>query len=177
MTDIDNLHREVSSSVKNNNLPPVEKWNPPLSGEMDLLIKANGEWWHEGGLIKRQALVKLLASILKKEGDEYFLVSPTEKWRIQVEEVPLLVTEVVFHNQGAEKQIEFTTATDDSFILAAEHPLYVKDADTEPRPYVLVRNDLYALIHRNVFYQLAEQAKEKEGEYGVESAGEFFRLS
>lgn len=158
---------------------PVVQWNPPLSGDMDLCIKANGEWYHEGRLITRQPLVKLFSSILKKEGDDYFLVSPVEKWRIQVEDAPLLVTSLKIESEGkaAEQKIWFTTSTEDRFLLNGDHPLVLLQKNNMARPYVRVRHNLDALVSRNVFYDLAESSVENEGCSGVWSDRTFFPLA
>jgi len=158
---------------------PVESWNPPLSGDMDLCIKANGEWYHEGGLMTRQSLVKLFASILKKENDDYFLVSPVEKWKIQVEDAPLLVTSLEVESGGnvAEQKIWFTTATEDRFLLDSDHPLVLREKNNMARPYVRVRHSLDALIARSVFYDLVDKAVDHQGVDGVWSDNTFFPLA
>lgn len=157
---------------------PVEQWNPPLSGDMDLCIKANGEWYHEGRLMTRKSLVKLFSSVLKKENDDYFLVSPVEKWKIQVEDAPLLVTslEIEFEGKVSEQKIWFTTATEDRFLLDGDHPLVLREKNNMARPYVRVRHHLDALIIRSVFYNLVDKAIHREGVDGVWSNGIFFSL-
>jgi len=157
----------------------LQAWNPPLSGDMDLLIKANGEWYHEGSLITRPSLVKLFASILRREGEDYFLVSPVEKWRIQVEDVPFLVIEVGFEETTTAEQqkVKLHTATGDTFFLDEEHPLrMVYSGEHSLRPYVTVRQGMDALIHRNVFYRLSDRAVSHEGKTGLWSCGAFFSL-
>lgn len=158
---------------------PVEQWNPPLSGDMDLCIKANGEWYHEGSLMTRQSLVKLFASILKKENEDYFLVSPVEKWKIQVEDAPLLVTALEIESAGetAAQKIWLTTATEDRFLLGREHPLQMIQKHNLLRPYVRVRHQLDALIGRSIFYELAAKAVSHQGLNGVWSDGIFFSLA
>jgi hypothetical protein len=158
---------------------PVEQWDPPLSGDMDLCIKANGEWYHEGRLITRQSLVKLFASILKKEGEDYFLVSPVEKWRITVEDTPFLVVAAELEAQNASGQpaIRFKTMTDDVFFLDDAHPLRMVQKEKKvQRPYVHVRQGMDALIHRNIFYALAEIAVQHQKISGIWSSGIFFPL-
>ncbi len=156
-------------------LPPVQKWNPPLSGDMDMRIDSAGQWWHEGETIERQPLVRLFASILKREGEEYFLVTPVEKWRIQVEDAPLLVVDYLIKEVSAQQQILLATSTGDQFPLDAEHPLRMAGE----KPYVRVRDNLDALIHRNVFYPLVNLAIEQSGEGvpALKSAGESFALA
>ncbi|BFM47871.1 DUF1285 domain-containing protein [Marinomonas sp. THO17] len=171
----------------NNDLPPVDTWKPDFCGDMDMLIKANGDWIHEGGKIHRSAMVKLFSRILWHEDNEYFLVTPVEKVRIRVEDAPFLVNRwrTVETPQGA--AIEFTTTTDDVMVLGVDTdlfmaPFYQKEQHQEEqlggeqqeegqqgegqqgegqqgeeRPYIDMRYGMKALIARNVFYALAEQ--------------------
>ena len=158
-----------------------QQWNPPLSGTIDITIKANGDWYHEGVKFTRMPLAKLFSSILKKEGDDYFLLSPVEKWKISVEDVPFLVVdmEIIENPTDTRKhRIQFKTTTDDVFFLDADHPLrLLKQRHGEDvRPYVLVRDNLEAILHRNIFYRLAEMAEMHEGKQGVWSSDLFFPL-
>ncbi|MGQ9425288.1 DUF1285 domain-containing protein [Gilvimarinus sp. F26214L] len=141
-------------------LPPVHKWNPPLSGDIDIRIARDGRWFHEGEEIKRFELVKLFSTILKREGDEYFLVTPVEKWRITVDDAPLVVVDFSRRGSGADQSLIFKTWTEDLVEADQEHPLWVEEHDGEPVPYVMVRNNLPALIGRNVYYHLVELALE-----------------
>lgn len=153
-------------------IPPVEKWNPELSGDMDMIVRKDGTWWHEGGQIKRQELVRLFASILKREGDDHFLVTPVEKWRIRIEDRPLLVAMVEFESDG----IRVLTNGGDSFVVGNDHPLIVSELDGVEVPEVLVRANLWARFSRNAFYQLSDWAVEEAGRIGVVSGGRFFSL-
>lgn len=163
-------------------LPPVDQWTPDFCGDIDIRIARNGSWYHEGKPFLRQPLVNLLSSILKREGDEYFLVSPVEKMRIQVEDVPFIVVGMTEENMNGELTLVFRTLTDDIIPLDVEHPLRVQtDALTgEPRPYMQVRGGMEARIHRPVFYELVERGREvvRQGESHlmVESAGLQFDL-
>lgn len=153
--------------------PPVEQWNPPLSGDMDMLIRKDGVWLHEGEPVKREKLVRLFASILKREGDDYFLVTPVEKWRIQVEDRPLLVNLIDATGQG----IQVVTNGGDSLLLGQAHPLAMSPLDGVQVPEVRVRNNLWARFSRNAFYQLSELAQEDDnGQITVASGGEVFVL-
>ncbi|MCW8193474.1 DUF1285 domain-containing protein [Proteobacteria bacterium 005FR1] len=169
-------------------LPPVEKWNPPLSGDIDIRIARDGRWYHEGSEIQRQKLVRLFSTILKREGDDYFLVTPVEKWRIQVEDAPFVVVDFSRQGRGADQKFVFKTGTDDIVVADQEHPLWVETrkvgedgATEESVPYIIVRKNLPALISRNVYYHLIEVALEEEqGEadrVGIRSCGETFYLS
>lgn len=176
-------------------IPPLENWHPEQVTDMDLTIKANGEWWHEGGHMTRQSLVSLFATILWKEENngavEYFLKTPVQKLRIQVEDAPLLINDVGIVEEAGKRWLEFTTTTGDIVRLDGEHPISLraytmKDSDdnshsdksknrednestessTQIRPYMMVRNGLEALIGRNAFYHLTEigELTEREGE-------------
>ena len=180
----DAVNREIK---KNKGLPPVHLWNPPLSGDMDMRIARNGEWFHEGSKIERVALVKLFASILRRDEDGcFYLLTPVEKWRITVEGAPFTAQslDISKGESGTKNQclLTFGTNVGDEVTADSEHPIRVEvdSATGEPTPYVLVRGGLEAQLDRNVFYQLADIAQERvvNGEVvlGVESRGTFFRL-
>ena len=139
-------------------LPPLEKWNPAYCGEMDLKIAANGEWWHEGTRMTRQKLVDLFATVLWREPldgqDHYFLKTPVEKIGIDVEDVPLLVIDVAQVESDGQLWIQCTTKTGDVVFADAEHPIFMRAYQGQWRPYIRVRRNLEALIHRNAFYHL-----------------------
>lgn len=144
--------------------PPVRKWQPDLSGDMDLIIRRDGRWIHEGTEIRRKPLVNLFASILKREGDEYFLVTPAEKWRIRVEDVPFIATQVARGIEVGRERLLFTTNTGDVVPLDRDRAWQLQPFGDPPQPvpYIEVRNRLYARISREVFYQLAVWAGEEE---------------
>lgn len=158
---------------------PVHLWNPPFCGDIDLRIARDGVWHHEGRPIRRQAMVKLFASILKREGDEYFLVNPVEKMRIQVDDCPFLVVDMEIRNPGQEQAIVFFTNVEETVEVDAEHPIRVTGVE-EPQPAVHVRGGLDALLSRPVFYRLVAAARQyrEDGEIvtGVDSNGRFFEL-
>ncbi len=163
--------------------PPVHLWNPPFCGDIDMRIARDGTWFHEGTPIGRPALVRLFASILRKEGESYFLVTPVEKVRLRVEDVPFIALDVdVEEAGGAGQRLRFLTNVGDSVIAGAENPLRVEfDAESgEPRPYVEVRAGLEARIDRKSFYRLVDAAREEvhEGQpwLGLRSGGSFFPL-
>ncbi len=149
-------------------VPPVESWNPPYCGEIDIQIKANGDWFYGGSVIKRLPLVKLFASVLIKEVNsdvaEHFLVTPVEKVKIQVDDAPFLLTQWRWFDAD-EKIMQVSTNLDDEFLLDAEHPLTVTESGDL---YVTVRRNLLAKVHRNVYYQWADIAQEVETKNGTE---------
>lgn len=174
--NLSNLEQQIGLE-DSNQLPPVEKWQPELSGDMDMVIHKDGSWWHEGVKIQRDKLTRLFASILRKEGEEYFILTPVEKWRIQVEDRPFVVTMI----EQKKDHIEVITNTGDLLIINREHPLELSELNGEKIPEIEVRNGLKARFSRNAFYDLAELAEEKtasEGgsEFVVRSAGAEFKI-
>lgn len=164
-------------------LPPVDQWNPPLSGEMNLRIARDGVWHHDGAPIQREALVQLFASILRYDEDGcYYLVTPVEKWRIQVDKAPFLAVRLDAIGVGRDQVLHITTNVGDTFVIGLDHPLIVDypTANGEPVPTVQVRGRLRALLTRSVFIELAELGEERPSaprrEYGVWSQGQFFSL-
>lgn len=143
-------------------IPPLEKWNPKYCGEMDLVIRANGEWWNEGVRMTREPLIKLYSTVLWREqdldGDRYYLKTPAEKIQIKVEDAPLLVVDVAQVEDDGLTFIRCTTKTGDVVIADAEHPIEMRifnhNGVDEIRPYIRIRRNLDALIHRNPFYHL-----------------------
>ena len=158
---------------------PVHLWDPPFCGDIDLRIGRDGVWHHEGRPIRRQAMINLFASILKREGEEYFLVNPVEKVRIQVDDCPFLVVDMEIRDPGREQVIVFFTNVEESVEVDPDHPLCVTGAE-EPRPTVHVRGGMDGLLSRPVFYRLVAAARQypQDGELvtGVDSKGCFFEL-
>lgn len=173
-----NAESLVSSinASKTRGLPPVHLWNPPFCGDLDMRIARDGTWFYLGTPIGRPALVKLFASVLKREGDKYFLVTPVEKVGIRVDDAPFLAVD--FDTSGTEQTLTFVTKTDDIVVAGPDRPIRVeRDPETgEPSPYVLVRNDLWALIDRKSFYRLVDLGEEQGDWFGVRSSGTFFPI-
>lgn len=164
--------------IANRGPAPVHLWNPPFCGDMDMEIRADGTWFHEGTPIGRPAMVKLFASVLKKEGDNFFLVTPVEKLGIRVEDAPFIAIDVDILDQDGQGKLVFTTNLDEEVIAGPAHPIRVEtDSDGTPRPYLHVRGGLEALIDRKSFYRLAESARpDNDGRMSVRSAGAVFAL-
>ncbi|MEH6677795.1 DUF1285 domain-containing protein [Phenylobacterium sp.] len=160
-------------------LPPVHLWNPAHSGEIDIVIAADGRWIHEGATINRAALVRLFSTVLRKDPDGYWLVTPVEKMRITVEDAPFIATALdVAAGSDGSPVLAFTTNVGDVVEAGADNALRVEIDPTtqEPRPYLHVRRGLEALISRPVFYELVEMAQERDGVLGVESGGMWFAI-
>lgn len=160
--------------------PPVHLWNPPFCGDLDIRVARDGTWFYLGTPIGRAPLVRLFSSILKREGDRYYLVTPVEKVGITVDDAPLFVVDFTVDAPGHDQIITFHTKTEDDAVCDAEHPLRVaRDAKTdEPAPYVLIRPGLEARIDRKSFYRLVEigviEPLDGEDWFGVRSSGCFF---
>ncbi|WP_126975010.1 DUF1285 domain-containing protein [Frigidibacter oleivorans] len=163
-------------------LPPVHLWNPPFCGDLDIEIRRDGSWFYLGTPIGRPALVRLFSTILKKEGDRYFLVTPVEKVGIRVEDAPFLAVDAEVTGSGPDQAIRFTTLTEDTVTAGPDRPIRVErdPATGEPAPYVLVRAELEALIDRKTFYRLVEIGEHRPHEgrdwFGLRSGGAFFPL-
>ena len=158
---------KISQQLEENSdkkLPPVELWDPPYCGEIDLQIKGDGSWYYNGTVFKRLSLVKLFASVLKKEDEDYYLVTPVEKVKIQVDDVPFVLTQWDWQDED-KAEMRVSTNLDDKFMLNAEHPVTLGD---DGSLYVIVRRNLLAKVHRNVYYQWIDIAKEEKTEHGTE---------
>jgi hypothetical protein len=158
-------------------LPPVETWNPTHCGEAGLEILRDGTWRHEGTRITREPLVRLFASILRKDEDgATYVVTPAEKIRVHVEDAPFVAIRADRHGEGREQTVVFTTNVGDVVEAGPGNPIRVEYAGDEPRPYVLVRGRLEARILRPPFYDLVEWAEHREGKLGVWSGGAWWEL-
>ncbi len=163
--------------------PPVQLWNPPFCGDLDMRIASDGTWFYLKTPIGRAALVKLFASVLKREGDKYFLVTPVEKCGIVVDDAPFLAVELEVEQGDRGQALRFRTNVDDWVTCGPDHALRF-EREPEPgglKPYLHVRRDLWAKVTRALFYDLVELGEEREIEgtrmFGVASAGEFFAMA
>jgi hypothetical protein len=169
------LKREAGSPDKGR--PPVDKWNPAHCGEIGMEILADGTWKHEGTRITRESLVKLFASILRKDEDgQTYLVTPVEKIIVKVEDAPFVAIRADRVGEGRDQTIVFTTNVGDIITAGPDHPLRIERRGDEPRPYVHVRGRLEARILRAPFYELVEWAEPEAGRLGVWSGGEWWEL-
>ncbi|UUS60504.1 MULTISPECIES: DUF1285 domain-containing protein [unclassified Acinetobacter] len=147
-------------------IPPLDQWHPKHCGAMDLKVLANGEWWHDGQLIKRQALIDLFSTVLWKEDGKFYLKTPVEQIEIQVEDEPLFVNQVDTLELENKRYIQFTTTTQDVIVVDDEHPIFMREYQGELRPYVHVRFGINALIQRAAFFHLVEMGELLENEQG-----------
>lgn len=162
---------------------PVDKWNPEFCGDLDIRIARDGTWYYLGSPIGRIALVKLFASVLRKDEDgRHYLVTPVEKIGITVDDAPLLAVEMAISGEGQKQELTLRTNLGDLVKVGAEHPLrFEKEPDSSGlKPYVLVRGRIEALFTRALMYQLADMIVERDGsagaEMGIWSDGEFYAI-
>lgn len=166
----------AAQAVSAKGLPPVHLWNPPYCGEIDIRIARDGTWWHEGTPINRARLVKLFSTILRRDGDQYVLVTPVEKVGIVVEDVPFIAVDFTLTGSGAAQSLTFSTNVGDQVTAGPDTPLRLDG----PAPYVMIRAGLEARLDRKSFYRLAElgcvQSVAGEDWFGVWSGGVFWRM-
>jgi len=180
MSELDDILAEIEAG--NIRGAARDAWNPVNCGEIDIRIGADGSWYHEGRRFQRDALVKLFAGVLRREKNEYFLVTPVEKLRIEVEDAPFVAGLVEVIEDRGRQAIVFTTNIGERIVLDEAHPLRIEtDADSgEPRPYIWLRDGLEALISRGAFFELANLAErcERDGRRSlcVTSLGKTFEL-
>lgn len=164
-------------------LPPVEQWNPPFCGDIDMRIARDGAWFYQGTPISRPALVRLFSTILRKDPDRYVLVTPAERVGIIVEDAPFIAVEMEASGDGLAQSLRFRTNVDDWVTADAEHPLrFEREKESGGvKPYVLVRGELWALVKRALVIDLIAlcEIRAHEGAqcFGVASAGAFFPLA
>lgn len=163
--------------------PPVHLWNPPDCGPIDMRIGADGTWHYKNSPIGRAALVKLFASVLRRDGDQYYLVTPVEKCGITVEDVPFMAVEMMVEEAAKGRTLRFRTNVDDWVACGPDHPLrFAREPGTGGlRPYLHVRRDLWARLTRPLLYDLVAIGEERvvDGEtlFGVVSEGAFFAMA
>lgn len=154
---------EVARLVAERKLPPVERWNPTHCGDSDMRIARDGTWFHMGSPIGRIEMVRLFATILRREPDGgYVLVTPVEKLDIAVEDAPFVAVEMKAEGEGRDARLAFRLNTGELVGADAGHPLRFTHTAEGPRPYLHVRGTigagLDALVARPVYYELAQIA-------------------
>src|SRR5512139_1816481 len=168
----------VAREVSGRGPAPVHLWNPPFCGDLDMRIAADGTWFYLKTPIGRPALVKLFASVLKREGDKYFLVTPVEKVGLVVVDAPFLAVELAVVRDARGQVLRFRTNTDDWVEAGPGHALRFEPAESGGlKPYLHVRCELWARVTRALFYDLVELGEERviggTRKFGVVSGGQF----
>ncbi|MGA2636507.1 DUF1285 domain-containing protein [Methylocella sp.] len=161
---------------------PIEQWNPPFCGDIDMRIARDGAWFYQGTPIRRPALVRLFSTILRKDPERYVLVTPVERVGIRVDDAPFVAVEIDIITESYTHIMKFRTNVDDWVRVDAAHPLrFEREASGGVKPYVRVRGDLWALVTRALAFDLValcERRAHEGGEsFGVASAGAFFPLA
>jgi len=169
---------EIAAAIAGKSLPPVEGWDPPLCGHSGMRIAADGAWYHDGAPISRRAMVRLFATVLRREPDGgHVLVTPREKLAIDVDATAFRAVAMTHEGQGDRRRIAFELDSGDALILGAAHPLRVVDDGHGPSPRLAVRHGLEALVARPLYYELAGIAlAEGHDPPGIWSDGCFFPL-
>jgi hypothetical protein len=172
----------AASAIKKRGPAPVHLWNPPYCGEIDMRIAADGTWFYNASPIGRLALVQLFASILRRDEDRYVLVTPVERVGIRVDDAPFLAVEMMVEERPEGSRLSFRTNVEDVVAVDGDHPLrFERGASEGLKPYVLVRDKLWALVKRALFYDLVAlgETRRQGGEdwFGVSSAGVFFPMA
>lgn len=179
---IDNIISSASSPANRRGGPPSPQRPVVNHGDLDMKIARDGTWFYRGTPIARQSLVKLFASVLRREDDgSYWLVTPVERGRVAVDDAPFLAVEVSSEGSGSSRRLSFRTNLDEIVAAGPDHPLRIDaNASGEPEPYILVRPGLEARLNRPVFYELVDLADAERGDgggpFGLWSEGVFFDL-
>ncbi|MXQ10405.1 DUF1285 domain-containing protein [Microvirga makkahensis] len=176
------LTEALGSDSKRKGPPPVERWNPPYCGEIDMRIAADGSWYYMGSPIKRPALVRLFSSVLRKDPERYVLVTPVERVGIVVEDAPFLAVEMAVEGEGDSRQIALRTNVDDLVQVGPANPLrFAEDEYGGVKPYVKVRGDLWALVTRSLAMDLIALAEERrvggQSLFGIAVKDAFFAIA
>jgi uncharacterized protein len=169
---------EIVRMAEEKKLPPVDRWNPQHCGESLMRIARDGTWFHEGSPIGRPAMVRLFATILRREPDgSYVLVTPVEKLAIEVEDAPFVAVELKTEGEQERRSLAFRLNTGELVVAGPDRPLRFEDRKDGPHPYINVRAGLDALVARTVYYELAEIAlSEGTDPLGIWSGGGFFPM-
>ena len=169
---------EIATLIEQRRLPPVEQWNPTHCGDSEMRIARDGTWYHQGSPIGRPAMVRLFATILRREADgRYVLVTPVEKLDIAVDDAPFVAVEMKAEGDGDAARLAFRLNTGELVAAGPDHPIRFEEQEDGPHPYLHVRGGLEALITRALYYDLAERALAGDDDRpGVWSDGAFFAV-
>lgn len=170
---------DVAQALADRRLPPVDQWDPAHCGPSDMRIARDGTWFHQGTPIVREAMVRLFATILRREADgSYVLVTPSEKLAIEVEDAAFIAVELKSEGEGLARRLAFRLNTGELVVAGPDHPLRFAAAHDGAAPYLHVRGGLEARLARSVYYELAEIALAEAGDPpGLWSNGTFFAMA
>ncbi len=162
MSELNQLLRDIEKAESSS--LARKDWHPGHSGAIDIRIASDGTWYHEGRAFQRESLIRLFASVLRKQDDEYFLLTPAEKLSIRVDDAPFVATMLEIINEDGQQALVFTTNLGEKIVVDSEHPIRIEvnEKNREPRPYIHFRDGLEALISRGAFFDLVNLAEEQE---------------
>ncbi len=176
------IAKQIEQGGKSGSKPPIDKWHPELSGDIDIVVSRDGKWLYQGRPIPREAIVRLFSTILRREEDGHFyLVTPVEKWRIQVEDTPLLAHTLEVSGEGRDQMLSVTTNVGETLPVDETHPLVVSTYPEtgEPRPVIKMPHGLEARLVTAAYYELADlvvPARDGDDSLGVWSHGNFYKI-
>ena len=177
-SDDKNLFALLGKFDREQKMPPVESWDPKIVSNIDIVIDSQGRWFHEGGHFDRQDLARMFASILRREGDDYYLVTPAEKLKIEVKDVPFSIVLMKSEIIDSRQQLTFITSLGDEVVAGNKNKLEFRANEKGDQiPYLEIRNGLWGKLNQSTYYELMNYAEENEGGYSVYSAGESFKIS
>lgn len=180
LSDLSHLSLEqIARLAADHKLPPVESWSPARTGESEMRIARDGTWYHQGSPIRRESMVRLFSTILRREPDgRHALVTPAEKLFIEVEDTPFLAVEVKSEGYGETRRLAFRLGTGELVVAGQDHPLTFGGTPDAPHPTLLVRGGMEARVERAPYYALAEWAiEEAQTPLGLWSDGCFFPMA
>ena len=177
MSSDKDLFKLLGKFEREQKMPPVESWNPKVEGEIDIVIDAQGRWFHEGGHFDRQDLARMFASILRKDGESYFLVTPGEKLKITVKDVPFSI--VLMKNEiiDGQQQLSFITSLGDEVVANEKNKIEFRASENGDQiPYIEIRNNLWGKLNQSTYYELIELAEERLEGFFLSSGGVDFKI-
>lgn len=157
-------------------VPDLDNWDPPFCGDIDMHIQSDGRWYFQGTEIKRIEMVKLFAAVMINESGDYFLKTPVEKVRINVDDAPFVIVKYFEKQTDQGLALCFVDNLARTFVLSPAHPLVLQQHSGQTLPYLLLHHGLSAKLNRNVYYQLAQQATEEDGLFMIKSGNHTYRL-
>lgn len=169
---------QIAELIAERKLPPVANWDPKDIGDSEMQIMADGRWFHQGGEIKRPAMVRAFSTLLRRDADgSHHLVTPQQKLSIIVDDAPFIAVEMQSKGTGKQRSVALRLNTDDLLVIGPDNPIIVKNDQDPPLPYAMVRDNLWAKLSRPVYYELAEIALDESPENpGFWSENIFFPL-
>lgn len=172
MSSDKDLFKLLGKFEREQKMPPVESWDPKVESDIDIVIDSQGRWFHEGGHFDRQDLARMFASILRKEGQSYFLVTPAEKLKITVEDVPFSIVLMKAEVIGDQQQLTFITSLGDEVAASTENKIEFRANEAGDQiPYIEVRNNLWGKLNQSTYYELMDLVEERPEGFFLTSGG------